>query len=343
MQVKVIVVLFLCIFPTLMNAQEKDTLADKMLIYQLPNGGWPKQLENKSVLNYSLPLTDQLLEEIRKTTFLHATIDNKATSREINHLVKAYKKTRHTAYLNAAQKGIDYLLSAQYPNGGWPQYFPDHSSYRGQVTYNDNAMVNVLHILQDIVVGSNDFDVIAPCYVPKAKNAVAKGIDCILRTQVKQNGQLTIWGAQYDKDTLLPAKARAFEPASLSTAESVGIVQFLMRFKNPSIPIQTAVKSAILWFEGSKIAGMRYTKILDSTSHLQPMTLIADSSADSWARFYDLRSNNPIFGDRDHTIKRKLEELSAERRNGYAWYGSFAQKLIDKAYPDWLKANGINK
>ena len=28
-------------------------------------------------------------------------------------------------YLNAAKRGIDYLLTAQYANGGWPQYYPD--------------------------------------------------------------------------------------------------------------------------------------------------------------------------------------------------------------------------
>ena len=46
--------------------------------------------------------------------------------------------------------------------------------------------------------------------------AVARGIDIILRTQVRQNGELTAWCAQHDQETLEPAWARAFEPPSLS-------------------------------------------------------------------------------------------------------------------------------
>jgi pectinesterase len=34
-----------------------------------------------------------------------------------------------------------------------------------------------------------------------------KGIDCILKTQYKQNGQLTAWCAQHD---VLPAKAQTY-------------------------------------------------------------------------------------------------------------------------------------
>jgi len=32
--------------------------------------------------------------------------------------------------------------------------------------------------------------------------------------------------------------------------------------------------------------------------------------------------------------------LSPERRNGYAWYSNWGQKIIEKEYPKWLAANG---
>lgn len=319
-------------------AQQTDTTAEKMLIYQLDNGGWPKQLENKSVVNYAVPLTATLMTQIKETTVQHATIDNKATSREVNYLITAYKKTGNTAYLKAAEKGIDYMLAAQYANGGWPQYYPNKALYRSEITYNDNAMISVLDILQDIVTGSNNFDRVNASYLPEAKKAIEKGLDCILKTQVKQNGKLTIWAAQYDKDTLRPAKARAFEPASLSTGESVGIVRFLMRFKHPSAEIKAAVTSAINWFEANQIKGYKFAELVDPKSNIKNRALVKDSNAVVWARFYDLDNNKPIFGDRDNTVKYQLEELSYERRNGYAWYGNFAQKLIEKEYPKWLLA-----
>lgn len=320
---------------TTISTVKTDSIAEKMLVYQLSNGGWPKQLEDKSVVKYEYPLTEALMQKIKATSPLHATIDNNATSREINALVFAYQKTANKAYLQAAEKGIDYLLKAQYANGGWPQYYPDKSSYRAEITYNDNAMINALTVMLNIVYQTNGFEVVSASYLPKAEKALKNGIDCILKTQVIQNGKPVIWAAQYDQNTLTPAKARAFEPASLSTGESVGIVRFLMKLKAPSNEIKAAIKHAVDWFESTKIVGYKYGSIANNDKGL-----VADTEAVSWARFYDLNTNKPIFGDRDNSIKSSVEEISKERRVGYAWYGTFAQNLLAKEYPKWLKSNG---
>ncbi|MFW0714876.1 pectate lyase [Pedobacter sp. N23S346] len=336
MRIKLLSTVFCCMLLASCFAQmPTDSTAEKMLVYQLGNGGWPKQLEDKSVVNYGATLTPQLLAKIKATADKHATFDNKATSREVVYLVKAYKETKNKAYLNAAEKGLDYILEAQYNNGGWPQYYPDQSLYRSEITYNDDAMVNLLNILQDIATKKNDFEVVNPKYLPKVEKAIVKGTDCILKTQVKQHGVLTIWAAQYDKDSLLPAKARAFEPASLATSESVGIIRFLMGIKNPSPAVKTAVTAAVKWFDTYKIQGYRFDREKGKTA-----ALVADPTSMAWARFYDLDKNCPVFGDRDNTIKSKLEELSPERRSGYAWYGNWGQKVIEKEYPKWLAANG---
>jgi PelA/Pel-15E family pectate lyase len=266
---------------------------------------------------------------------MHATIDNAATTREINALVKAYKETNNRKYLDAAEKGIEYLFKAQYANGGWPQYYPDNSSYRAEITYNDNAIVNVLNIMFDIANQSNNFDVVNKAFVPKAEDSYKRGLDCILKTQIYQNGKLAIWAAQYDQNTLKPAKARNFEPASLSTAESVGIVKFLMRLKNPSDQVKTAITRSVEWFENAKIVGYRFDKLPE----IKDKGLIKDESSVIWARFYDFDTNKPIFGDRDNSIKSNVADISYERRNGYAWYGNFATKLLANEYPKWKKAN----
>ncbi len=317
------------------TAPKIDNLAEKMLVYQLSNGAWPKQLEDKSVVNYEAPLDEALLKKIKATTYMHATIDNAATTREINALVKAYKETNNKKYLDAAEKGIEYLLKAQYANGGWPQYYPDNSSYRAEITYNDNAMVNVLLIMLDIANQSNNFDGVNKSFIPKAEASYKRGLDCILKTQIYQNGKLTIWAAQYDQHTLKAAKARNFEPASLSTSESAGIVKFLMRLKNPSAEVKMAITSAIGWFENAKIVGYRFDKLPD----VKDKGLIKDETSVIWARFYDFDTNKPIFGDRDNSIKSSVTEISAERRYGYAWYGSWANSLLTKDYPKWKKVN----
>ena len=311
-----------------------DSIADKMLIYQLSNGAWPKQLIGGYVVKYEMPIDDALMAKIKGTTMMHATIDNAATTREINALIKAYQATKNKKYLLAAEKGIDYLLKAQYDNGGWPQYYPDKSSYRAEITYNDNAIVNVLNIMFDITHQTNGFDAVNQQYRAKAEVSYQKGVDCILKTQVIQHGKLSIWAAQYDQNTLKPAKARSFEPASLSTSESVNIIRFLMKIKNPSSAIRTAISQGVNWFENAKISGYKFDKLPNGDRGL-----MADPTAVIWARFYDFETNKPIFGDRDNTIKSDVAAISFERRNGYAWYGNWGVNLLTKEYPKWLKAN----
>lgn len=311
-----------------------DPIAEKMLIYQLSNGAWPKQLEGGSVVKYETQIDEALLAKIKATTEKHATIDNRATSREINALVKAYKTTGNKTYLQAAERGIDYLFKAQYANGGWPQYYPDKSIYRAEITYNDDAIVNVLNIMLNIATKTNDFEIVDQKYVSKAEDAVKRGIDCILKTQVIQNGKPAIWAAQYDQNTLRPAKARNFEPASFSTSESVGIVRFLMRIENPSAAIKIAISNAIDWFGTTKIVGYKFDKLPNGDKGL-----VADPASTIWARFYDFETNRPIFGDRDNSVKTNVADISFERRNGYAWYGNWPVNLIAKEYPKWQKVN----
>jgi PelA/Pel-15E family pectate lyase len=306
-----------------------------MLIYQLENGAWSKQLVDKSVVNYELPLNQNLLKKIKETGIQQATIDNNATTREIRHLIQAYGQTNNKAYLRAAERGIAYLLSAQYENGGFPQYYPNKSLYRGQITLNDNAMVNALIILNNTALGTEGFESVRSEYRTLAQSAVEKGIKCLLKLQVEINGVPTIWAAQYDENSLKPDQARKYEPASLSTSESVNVVRFLM-IQKPSYEIKNAIEAAIKWFETHDIEGYRYERTQNKQTGEYVRRLVPDSSSVIWARFYDLNNNKPIFGDRDNSVTYDYEDLSLERKNGYAWFGNWAEKLIQKDYPKWI-------
>ncbi|WP_228414860.1 pectate lyase [Chryseobacterium sp. G0201] len=320
------------------SAQIKDTLAEKMLVYQLPNGGWGKQLDDKSVVDYYLPIDKNLLSKIKATGNDHATIDNNATSREINGLIKAYQTTKNQEYLKSAEKGIKYLLSMQYENGGFPQYYPNSGLYRKQVTYNDNAMINALTVLYNVAEGKNDFDVVDSSLKEKAKSAVEKGIQCILKTQVLQKGIPSIWADQYNEITLQPDKARAFEPISLATGESVNIVKFLM-MQTATPEIQNSIKSAIKWFKDNKIEGYSYNVAKQNGKAVR--TLAEDKNSVIWARFYDINNNKPLFGDRDGSVKYNYNDVSEERRNGYSWFGDAPDKLINKEFPKWVQKNNV--
>ena len=318
----------------------QDSVAERMLFYQRNNGGWPQP--GGDAINYNLSLTAAqkatLLSEKGK---LDATIDDKATTREINTLVSTYKKTQNVAYLKAAENGIKYLLTAQNAAGGWGQFFPDTSGYHKHITYNDQAMMDVMWIMKYVSESKNDFDAVDKTLIPQAKAAMVKGINCILKTQYVQKGKLTAWCAQHDRKTLLPAKARAFELASLSGNESVGIVQFLMTIENPSPEIKTAIQAAVAWLESVKIVGIRVDTIEDASQPKgKDRIVVADPNSTLWARFYDLDSNKPFFTGRDSVPKATLAEIENERRVGYAYYGNWPAKLLSTEYPNWVQKWG---
>ena len=75
----------------------------------------------------------------------------------------------------------------------------------------------------------------------------------ILSAQIVTGGTRTAWCAQHDAVTLEPRAARTYEHASLSGAETVGIVRFLMR--QPKTPeIVRAVEAAVAWLQARPTA-----------------------------------------------------------------------------------------
>jgi len=315
-----------------------DFQAENMLVYQRAVGGWPKAV-NEIKVDYTKTLTDAE-KKITRADSMHidATIDNNATTREIRYLVKAYKQTRNQNYLRAAEKGIRYYFTAQNAAGGWPQYYPDSALYRSQITYNDDAMVNVLNVLQDIVESKNGFDVVDPSFINKAAEAVRRGIECILATQITVNGKLTAWCAQYNKKTLQPEMARKFELVSLSGNESVGIIRFLMRVKNPSSRIKQSIVAAANWFDLVRIKGYKYVDIAAPNEPKgRDRVIVPDPNSTIWARFYEIGTNRPFFSGRDSNKKYTVAEIEVERRTGYAWYGTWPDKLLTTEYPEWIK------
>ncbi|HEY4148180.1 MAG TPA: pectate lyase [Chitinophagaceae bacterium] len=322
-------------------AQQTDSIAENMLVYQCSSGGWAKQFGlSLWPIDYKRHMTDERKRILKlNTDHFESTIDNDATTPEIKYLVDVYKKTGNKAYLAAAEKGIEYLLKAQYPNGGWPQFYPLKKGYYTHITYNDDAMIHAMRLLQDVATGANGFDVVDKSFVPRAKDAVKRAVDCIVKTQVKVNGKLTVWCAQHDEHTLLPAPARAFELVSLSGLESVPLVSFLMKIKNPSPEIIQCVKSAVQWFNDSKIVGKDFVLVTDSTQPTrgQDAVLVDDPKSTLWARFYDIPTNQPIFVGKDGIARKSVAEIENERRVGYSWYGRWPAKLINEEYPAWLK------
>lgn len=314
---------------------------ESILLWQRSNGGWGKAVPDLNQYNV-VQTPDQIASAMATKNNTDTTIDNGHVVTELRWLIADYKTTNNPNYLAAAEKAIDYLFSAQYDNGGWPQYYPDKSFYRHQITYNDNAIANVMNLMWDISKGKNNMNVVNPSYTDKAITAFNKGIDIILQTQITYKGKKTVWCAQHDEVTLQPALARAYELPSFSGSESVGVVKVLMLVEQPSSAVKQAIKDAIDWFEGAKLYDIATQKINDSSQPSGQDVIVVSSPGNIiWARFYDLENNKPMFCGRDGIPKTTLAEIENERRVGYSWYGNWPANLISTDYPNWKAKNGL--
>ena len=312
-----------------------DPVAENMLLLQTASGGWSKHYRGKKV-DYTQAFDATERAALRAPERPDdATIDNKATTSEIAYLLQAHAGTGNPAYLAAAGRGVDYLLKAQYPNGGWPQFYPDRSLYRHHVTYNDDAMVRVIALLQAIADGDDDVRALTPTHGARARAAALRGIDCILATQVVIDGRPTLWAAQYDEATMKPAKARAYELPSLAVAESVGVVRLLMRQPAPDARIMSAVEAAAAWLQAHRLPDLALEHVAAPTEETgKDVRVVARPGASLWARFHDLEQQQPLFVDRDSQPV-AFAQLPNERRVGYAWYGTWPESLLAKELPRW--------
>ena len=325
------------------NTQKRTTLkAENILLWQRNNGGWPKEPHN-SFNGYDRQQTpEEIQEAMNKKAFTDTTIDNNHTTGEVRILLEAYKNTNNIDYLVAAVKGVEYLFTAQYANGGWPQYYPLRNNYSRHITFNDNAMYNVMMLMKDIYTSQANTQYFPEAFKETAKNSFYKGIEVIVNTQNLIDGIRTAWCAQHHASTLEPVKARDYELISNSGSESVGVVRVLMSVENPSQNIIEAVKAAVSWFDSVKLLNITTQRITDSSQPTGEDVIVVNSPGDViWGRFYDLETNQPFFCGRDGVKKSSLSEIDNERRTGYAWYGGWPKNLLNYEFQNWKEKNNI--
>jgi PelA/Pel-15E family pectate lyase len=307
------------------RSPEAAKMATSILSFQTSTGGWPKNTETAGEVFAGDPTT------------LHATFDNGGTSMELRYLAKMATATKEKKYEDAFMRGLDYVLKSQYPNGGWPQSSPPGEGYARYITYNDGAMIRLMFFVRDVAKDDTTYAFVPSEERKAASAAWDKGLDCILKTQIRVDGKLTAWCAQHDEKDLSPRPARAFELASISGCETIGIVHALMAVENPSPEIVASVDAAAAWLESVKIPGI---KVEDRPQEGTPKGIerfvVKDPSAPPmWARFYEIGTNRPIFADRTSVKKYDLSEIDIERRTGYQWIKYWPKNFLEKEYPAW--------
>lgn len=305
------------------RGDEARRLADVLVSYQTPTGGWSKRID------FTRPRQPgESFSSDDRWTWI-GTLDNGATTEQLRFLAGALRAHGDPAHRTSFLRGIEYLLVSQQPTGCWPQAYPLMGGYHDAATFNDDATVHALEVLRDAAEG--DFSWVPAEVGARAAAAVERGIGCILGTQIRVNGRRTAWGAQHDPVAFAPVRARAYEHASLSGRESAAILNFLLEVPNPSAEVVRAIEDAAAWFREAAITGYGYVPRGDITPRAGAGPL--------WARFYEIGTNRPIFSDRDGVIRYALSEIGEERRTGYLWYTDEPATTL-RRYERWLRRRG---
>ncbi len=213
----------------------------------------------------------------------------------------------------ALEFGLTRMIEAQYPVGAWPQRFNGQphdparhpvraanipadwprqwprADYGGFYTLNDNTQSDCIRTMLTAYHHTGDSRFLA---------AAKRGGEFLIAAQLPE--PQPAWAQQYNYE-MQPAWARAFEPPAVCAGESGGVVRTLGRLylETGEEKFLQPIPAFIAWLQRSQLAPER------------------------WARLYELETNKPIYGDRDGAIHYTLEEISAERRRGYAWQGDF--------------------
>ncbi|MCR4614069.1 MAG: pectate lyase [Bacteroidaceae bacterium] len=324
--------------PDFLCSAEALAIADSIVKYQLPNGGWLKNQD------WTQGVNRQDWEKAQRTG-VGATIDNGATYTEMRYLARVLSvqptltEQRRETYASSFCAGLSYLLRMQYPNGGFPQFFPYEGAapYSRHITLNDDAMVGVLRLLRDVSQQRAPYDAVplTDLLLTAAKDALQRGIQCLLNCQIRKDGRLTVWCQQHHFETLQPVGARSYELPSFSgNGETPNILLFLMDIESPSVDVCQAVEAGMAWLWAHRIEGFVLEHFTNADGQPDQRLVPSADAPPLLARYYDLATEQPYYCDRDGIPHPHLSDIGYERRNGYAWIRPFPQHLIH-TYERW--------
>ncbi|QBE66624.1 pectate lyase [Pseudoduganella lutea] len=310
-------------------------LADHIVSWQMAHGGFYKETKwYAAAWNGTAPRSGWFGAGGTEL----GTIDNGATVSEICVLADVYGRGGNTVHRDAARRAMDFLLRMQYPSGGYPQVYPARTGtvYSNNATFNDNAMVRVLKLLDDAARQRPPFagDVFTAQQRTRMEQAIGRAEDFILKAQIVQDGVKTVWCAQHDPVTHAPVTGRSFELPSKSGLESVLVIAFLM--SRPQTPaVAAAAKAGVAWYRRGAVQ-MRDTAFDPrATRPTGADPFVRRPGSTTWYRFYDLATDTGFFCGRQPTDKPPgagkqydIMKIGAESRYTYQWGGNYGDRIL---------------
>jgi PelA/Pel-15E family pectate lyase len=322
--------------PEYAATQVREIVAN-ILLFQRLNGGWPKDYDMLAILTEEQKAKVQATRKRADTSF-----DNGNLHSQVEYLARAYAAAGESAWRDACLRGFDFILAAQYPNGGFPQRYPKPTDFHAHITFNDYVMIGALNVLQDAAAGSFHFAWLDASRRERARDAVRRGVDCILKCQIRVNGKPTGWCQQHDEKTFQAAPGRTFELASICPQDTTEILRFLMRLEAPGDEVVRAIDAAVEWLRATRLSAVRVERVKAAPVKFErhdadfDVVVAGDEKAPPlWARHYEIGTNRPVFAGRDGIKRYALAEIERERRTGTPWYGKWPQALLEREYPQW--------
>jgi hypothetical protein len=267
--------------------------AGALLWTQLASGGW------STIHDYRLPMArkqhyrrDLLAgDEERGERRAHSTLDDDKTQMALLFLIElaALPESKADDSLQEAVKfGLEALLSAQAPNGGWPQGFNQpfdpttpvlpvsmpqdwprtwpNLDYTGYYTINDGNLRSVTRVLTRAHQWTQD---------PRFLTALKKLGDFLLLAQcpAPQPG----WAQQYNL-AMEPAWARKFEPPCISSLETLSALETLhdIWLETGEEKYRAPFASALAWLEKVKLPDGQYARFQELHTD-RPLYFVKDS------------------------------------------------------------------
>lgn len=209
--------------------------ADALVRGQHPSGGWNYVIDTAGEDSlrrwYATYGRNAWRMEEFQRYYGNATFDDAGTAEASQLLLRVYLERREQRYRAPLDKAIQFVLDAQYPNGGWPQRFPfvenggvhGHADYTPYITFNDDVAGENLEFLIYVhqALGDRRND-------RRLLDAIRRGMDIFVATQ--QPMPQPAWGLQHFPDTLKPAPARTLEPQAYATHTTATNIRSMIGF-----------------------------------------------------------------------------------------------------------------
>lgn len=264
-------------------SDEARSIAEVVMAVQKTNGGWMKNSQMHK-------LSEEEMMDLMRKKREHSCLDNYATTQEMRFLAHVYRYNKDERYRTSFLRGLEMILAAQKGCGGWSQYWPlsGKGSYQDYITFNDDLMTNIMLLLRDVYQNEGDFrDMADEATRTRCREAFDKGVACILRCQIDDEGVPSVWCAQHDTVTFLPAEGRPHELPTFCGSESAALLEFLMSIENPSKDLQAAIDAAVVWLDTHKIADKAIEKYTNAAG--EDDRRIVDQPGNAlWGRFIQL-------------------------------------------------------